>query len=277
MVNVSHHSHDRRTRHPIFFVVVFFIGLNGFHHFGTYIFSLEAKLFGYDINCFRIQTLIDGNHDTDTHTSRNNLCNRNIHHVGEVVGCHEFGQLQYLAFHFFLFHQFVFTLLDGIAFVATVLGTFIIFIPLVGQTGQGFLYLLLYIFLADLRLHRLAQAWLAIVVRTRRTCVGSRRIVHVYAVFLDTVTFFLCIRTTFSRFDRSTGSCRSVFRSLVERPVTRLLPRLVTGELLSLVFTLFLAFLLRLFLRTGRLIQRVQVYLPCYLDFRLELRSIQPE
>ena len=156
MVNVSHHSHDRRTRHPVFFVVVFFVGLDGFHHFGTYIFGLETEFFSYDINCFRIQTLVNGNHDTDTHTSTDNLRHRNVHHVGKVIGSHKLRQLQHLAFHFFLFHQFVFTLLDGIAFVATVLGTFIILISLVGQTGQGFLYLLLYIFLADFRLYRLA-------------------------------------------------------------------------------------------------------------------------
>ena len=166
VVDVSHHSYDRGTCHPVFFVVFFFVGLDGFHHFGTDIFGLEAEFFSYNINSFRIQALVDGNHDTDAHTSSDNLGNRHIHHVGKVVGGNELRQLQHLAFHFFLFHQFVFTLLESITFVTTVLGSLVILVALVGQAGQGFLYLLLYIFLADLGFHRLAQARLAIVVRT---------------------------------------------------------------------------------------------------------------
>ena len=154
MVYVTHHRYNRSARFQIFLIILFLY--DGLRHFCAYIFCLEAEFLSHQVDGLGIQTLVNGNHDTDTHTSTDNLRHRNVHHVGKVIGSHKLRQLQHLAFHFFLFHQFVFTLLDGIAFVATVLGTFIILISLVGQTGQGFLYLLLYIFLADFRLHRLA-------------------------------------------------------------------------------------------------------------------------
>jgi len=34
---------------------------------------LDYIRIGYQIDCFRIQTLVDGNHHTNTHTSCNNL------------------------------------------------------------------------------------------------------------------------------------------------------------------------------------------------------------
>ena len=59
VVDVSHHCYDRRTCYPVFFVIVFFVGIDGFHHFRTDIFSLKPELFGHDIDRFRIQALVD--------------------------------------------------------------------------------------------------------------------------------------------------------------------------------------------------------------------------
>ncbi|OAV74836.1 hypothetical protein Barb7_01611 [Bacteroidales bacterium Barb7] len=74
VVNVSHDGYNWRTGYAVFFVVVFIIGIDGFCHFGTYIFRLEAELICHNINRFRIQPLVDGNHHADIHTSTDNLC-----------------------------------------------------------------------------------------------------------------------------------------------------------------------------------------------------------
>ena len=71
VVNVSHHRYNWSTWLQIFRSIFFFH--DSLCHFRTYIFGLETKLFGYQIDCFRIQTLVDGNHHTNTHTSCNNL------------------------------------------------------------------------------------------------------------------------------------------------------------------------------------------------------------
>ena len=78
MVNMSHYSNNRSTRLQIFRSIFFFH--DSLCHFRTYIFGLETKFFGHQIDCFRIQTLVDRNHDANTHTSSNNLVDRNVHH-----------------------------------------------------------------------------------------------------------------------------------------------------------------------------------------------------
>ena len=91
MVNVSHHRNNRWTRNPIFFVIFIFICLDCFNYISTYIFRLETELFSNNINCFSIQTLVDRNHNTDTHASRYDFRNRHIHHISQIVSCNEFG------------------------------------------------------------------------------------------------------------------------------------------------------------------------------------------
>ena len=71
VVDVSHHCYDRSTRLQVFRSIFFLY--DSLRYFRTYIFGLETKLFGHQIDCFRIQTLVNRNHHTDTHTSCNNL------------------------------------------------------------------------------------------------------------------------------------------------------------------------------------------------------------
>ena len=118
MVNVSHHCNNRSARQQVFRRVFFFN--DGLCHFRTYIFSLESELFGNQIDSFRIQTLVDRNHDTDAHTSSDNLIDRNVHHRCQFISCYEFGELQYLAFCHFLVFQFLHTVGSHFTFFLTV-------------------------------------------------------------------------------------------------------------------------------------------------------------
>ena len=288
VVYVSHHSYDRRTCNPVFFIIIFFISIDGFNHLCTDIFCLETKFVGYDIDRLRIQALVDGNHDTDTHTSSDNLCHRYIHHIGKVVCRNELGQFQYFAFLFLQFHQFMLTFDGGITFITTVLGTFVILVAFIGQAGKRFLDLLLYILLAYFSLNRLFQTRFATVVTliSRTAVVCTRSIVHIHTILLDTVTFLFRIRTGFTRFNRSTRFGNSsrlyrctrfsirIFRSLMESRLSR---SIIVIELFAFVVAFFSSLFLCFLLRTGRLVQGSQVNFTGYLDIRLELRSIQPE
>ena len=135
MVNMSHHRYNRWTWYPVFFIIFIFIRLDCFNYIRTNVFRLEAKFFSNNINRFRIQTLIDRNHDANTHTSSNDFRNRDIHHVGQIVCSNEFRQLQDFAFLFLLFHQFMLTLLDSITLIPTIFSTFIALIVLICQSG----------------------------------------------------------------------------------------------------------------------------------------------
>ena len=123
MVYVSHHSYNRRTRFQIFLRIFFFD--DSLCHFRTYIFRLKAELFCHQINRFRIQTLVDRNHYTDTHTSSDNLINRYIHHTRQLIGCYELRQLQHFAFFHLLVFQFLHTVGNHLPFFLTVFGSLV--------------------------------------------------------------------------------------------------------------------------------------------------------
>ena len=82
----------------------------------------------------------------------------------------------------------------------------IILIILVGQASQSLLDLLLNILFANFRFHRLLQARLTVVIRTivtlRARIIRTRRIIHVYSIFLDTFTLLLSV-TFLTRFGGS--------------------------------------------------------------------------
>ena len=271
MVNVSHHRYDRRTSYPILLVIIFLISVDRLDNIRAYIFSLITELLSHDIDRLRIQALIDRNHKADAHASTDNLRYRYVHHVRQVVGRNELGQLQYLAFQFFLFHQLVLTSHRCVTFITTVFSPLIILIILVGQASQSLLDLLLNILFTHFRFHRLLQARLTVVIRTIVTMIGARiirtrRIIHVYSIFLDTFTLLLSVPflTRFSRSVRFNQSRR--IRTLIRSARTvAIITRPIVIELLLLI-TLFPLLLLRFLLRTSRLVKRIQVNLTGYLD-----------
>ena len=136
VINVTHHGDNRWTRYPILLIVILlFIGLNSLYHVCTDILCLEAKLVSYNIDGLRIQTLVDRDHDTNTHAGAYDFCHGHIHHVRQVVRSHKLSQLQHLAFLFLLLQQLVLTLCRSLTFVTAILRALVILVIFAGQAS----------------------------------------------------------------------------------------------------------------------------------------------
>ena len=184
---MTHDGNNRRTRFQIFFGIFFLY--NGLCHFRTDIFSLVSEFFRHQINGFSIQTLIDRHHDTDTHTSSNNLSYGNIHHTCQFVGSHKFRYLQYFAIRHFAVFLFLHTAVRHIALVLTIFGS--LALTFGSESCQSFFYLLSYIFLTNLLFDdRFLEAILVIVV-TVVVLVATLVIVTTTGTLLTTA----CMRT----------------------------------------------------------------------------------
>ena len=82
MVYMSHHRHNRRTRDQIVLVILLF--RDGVLYLSRDILCGETEFIGYDVDGLRIQTLVDRNHNTDAHTSTDNLVYTHIHHGSKL-------------------------------------------------------------------------------------------------------------------------------------------------------------------------------------------------
>ncbi len=151
---MSHYRDNGRTGCKIFRIILL-LG-DCLNYIGTYILGLEAIFFCHNVNGFCIKTLVDSYHHSQAHTSGDYIGDRYIHHVGQVVGRHKLGELQYAAFSFLLFEFFLMTLCAGFPFLPSVFGP-TLFASLLGEAGKCFLNLLLYIFFTHLCLNRLPQ------------------------------------------------------------------------------------------------------------------------
>ena len=118
MVYVTHDGDNRCARFQILFRIFFLY--NGLRHFRTDVFSLVTELFRHQIDGFSIQTLVDRHHDTDTHTSSDDLRYGNVHHACQFVGGYEFRYLQYFAVRHFAVFLLLHTAVCHIALVLTV-------------------------------------------------------------------------------------------------------------------------------------------------------------
>ena len=288
VVNVSHHRYNRSTRLQIFRSIFFFN--NSLCHFRTYIFSLESEFFSHQIDGFRIQTLVDGNHDTNTHTSSDNLINRNIHHRCQFVSRNELGQLQYLAVCHFLIFQFLHTVGSHFTFLFTIFGGFILTFGC--QTCKGFFYLFCYVFLAHFLFdNRFLEAIFIVVIssvvislsvglatltvtiaaftlyiRSWSSKVGSCNIVNVHLLFIDTVTFLL-VSSRFRTVLRSAlRQFRIILTDFLDDSFLHQLLLILTDFFLFFTFATFL--FLRFLLGASRLIQCSQVDLTDHINLR---------
>ena len=287
VVNVSHHCNNRSARLQIFRCIFFFN--DSLCHFRTYIFCLESELFCHQIDCFRIQTLVDGNHDTNAHTSSDNLIDRYIHHRCQFVSRNKLGQLQYLAVCHFLIFQFLHTVGSHFTLFFTVFGRLVLTFGC--QTCKSFFYLFCYVFLAHFLFdNRLLEAILIIVVissviislsaltvviaitiaaftlyiRSRRSKVGSRNVINVYLFFIDTVAFFLSSICAFFR--TVLHHFRIILTDFFDDGFLHQFLLVLTDFLFLFTFATLL--LLRFFLRTSRLVQCSQVDLTDHIDLR---------
>ena len=142
---MTHDSHNRSARLEVFFVVLLFG--NGILYVCTDKFRLETKLFGHEVNRFGIHTLVNADHNANAHTRTDNLCHGHVHHRGEFVGRHKFGQLEHLAL-CLCFEHLLFLLCTCLfALLFAILGA-LRALRLAGQACQGFLYLLCYVLVA---------------------------------------------------------------------------------------------------------------------------------
>ena len=275
VVYVTHHGYNRSTRQQVFFC----IGLlfNSLSHFGTYIFSFISKFFGHQVNGFCIQTLVDRYHNTYAHTSRNNLSNRNIHHVSQFIGSNELGKFQDFAFFLFQFLLLQLTVLNTFTFFLTIFSSLVF--ALICQAGQCFLNLFSNIFIAHfLFYNRFLEAIFAGIMFTVIACslifapfiifsrVGSTVIAgssYINTLFINTISLFL-LRKIVSLVRFFIG-----LSNLLDDCILHLLA--LFHALLVFLFPFFPFFLFRFLFRTGRLIQRIQVYLTNHIDFRLKL------
>src|SRR3712207_44165 len=275
MVDVSHHRNDRRARLQVFRRVFFFN--NGLCHFGTDIFRLETELFGHDIDCFGIQTLVDGNHDSDTHASSDNLIDRDIHHSCQFVGRYKLRQLQHLAFRHFLIFQFLHTAGSHFTFLFTIFGS--LALSFSRKARQCFFHLFCYILFTDLLLdNRFLKAFFTMTLLatalsvsfslSRTSEMRSSHVVHIHFFFIDAIPFLLTSPSL---------SILSAFRQFCVLPANLLddgffhLFFLILTDFLFL-FAFLTLFFFRFFLRSCGLVQRRQVYLTDDIDLCPQFR-----
>ena len=292
---MTHHRYNRSARFQIFLIILFLY--DGLRHFCAYIFCLEAEFLSHQVDGLGIQTLVDGYHHTNAHTSGDDLSNRNIHHACQLVGRHEFRNLQYLAFCHFHVFQFLHTAGSHVTFLLTILGTFVLSFG--SEACQSFLYLLCYIFLANLLLDdRLLEAVLIAVaviigivstrlVSTLRagtltllgTCVSTvvattlevGSIVDVHFLLIDTDTFLLTVGIAGS----GILQLAVITADFLDDSFLHLLLLILAN--LFLLFTLLAFLLFRFLLRACGLVQGSQVYLSDDINLRNKLRLMYLE
>ena len=92
MVNVPHDRDNWRAFGHVRLVI--YLNFDGLLNVCTDKIGLVAEFFRDDCNGFRVQTLIDGDHNPQRHAGRNDLVDIGAHHVCQFRYRHKFGELQ---------------------------------------------------------------------------------------------------------------------------------------------------------------------------------------
>ncbi len=145
VVDVSHHGHDGRPLHEILLFVAVFV--DGFLNVHRDEFHLEPELLGDDHQRLRIESLVDGDHQSEVHAGRNDLRNRGVHHGGQFAHRNELGDFQDGLLHVCLFHRLVHAGAGIESLLLTVLGALVLS-ALGGEAGERILDLLRNLFVA---------------------------------------------------------------------------------------------------------------------------------
>ncbi len=180
VVHMAHDRHNRAARHNILFGYLL-IGVNLLHHMRCHELGGIAELLCHEVDCFRVQTLVDAHHNTQCHAGTDDLGYRYIHHDGEVVCRNKLCEFQHLALRLLVgmrLRHLLTLLLAALAFVLA--GRGLALLPL--QALNGLFYLALYGFVVHLRLE--ALAFLLFVLGLLVT-----RIVDVHLVLFDALAF----------------------------------------------------------------------------------------
>ena len=262
MVYMPHDGHNRGARHQVFLIVFLFI--HRFGNFRTDILRLETELLGHQVDGLGIQTLVDRHHDADAHASPDDLRYRDVHHHGQFVRGNEFGKFQHLAFCCLFFELFFHGSPGILPLFLTVFGSLSGF-ALVRQASQRLFYLLSYVLVRYLRLDDRLLAVLVLVMFAASLTVRPGRIVPFFPVLL--ARHGIHVHTFLADADAFLFAFGRILPPSA-------LARAVTACLAVLFFTLLAFLFLRLFLRTGRLVQGRQVYMPLHLELGSGLRRM---
>ena len=233
MVNVTHHRYDRSARDQI--VLIILLLCDGILYLSRNIFGGKAKLVSHDVDGLCIQTLIDRHHDTDAHTSTDNLVDTHVHHGSQLRNSHEFGQLQNLALCSLSSHLLVHALSYSVTLLLAILGTLLVEVGLRCQTSQRLFYLTCYCLIVHLQgLHR--TVLLVLLATTLLVLLLLTIVIIVVLILLVLLVSLL-------------GSCLDIH--LIGTDALTL-ATLAGSLFLTLLATLFL----RLLLRTSALVER---------------------
>ena len=254
VVNVTHHCNDGSTFEEVFFLV--FFHNDSFLHFSRNIFCLETEFFSHEVDGFRVETLVDRNHDTDAHACTDNLSHGNIHHRCQLIRRYEFRKFKHLAFCVFLCHEFFLAFTRSIALFLTILRTLGLCGLLTLEACECFLHLLCYVFSSYFLLH--GSSWLAVLILLLLTGILSVLLCIVttlLAILLLTTLLVCCSIYVYALL--TDALTLALFSTLLS--VSTLLVSSVLTLLAVLFITLLLALFLRLLLRTRILIERRKV------------------
>ena len=144
VVDVAHDGHDGRTADEVFLAVLFL--MYGVGHLGGDEFGGESEFLGHDVDGLCVKALVDGHHHADVHTGGDDAVDGHVHHHGQFVGRHEFGDFQYAAFGFFGLHVLALAVGIGLALLLAPAYAFLETLVLRCEACEGLLHLLLYVF-----------------------------------------------------------------------------------------------------------------------------------
>src|SRR5574344_2180227 len=264
MVYMAHHCNDRCTEFQIRFIIFHFTDC--FRDLSADIFCLISEFIGNDIDCLRIQTLIDRYHNTQIHTGCDNLIDLRVHHGSQLADGNKLGKFQDFALCLLLLHLLVQFFLNSITFLLTVFSAFLV-LTFASKTCESLLYLLCYILfiyfyrtLIIMLLITFAIIVVGIVPIRIIIAVTITAIIIVVAVTIASVVITVAVVLTYSSIDIHALLIDTLAFSALAIGIVGIIPVRVIA-LAHFVFAFLTALFLSLFLRTGALVQCRQVYL----------------
>src|SRR5574344_1581468 len=253
MVYMAHHCNDRCTEFQIRFIIFHFTDC--FRDLSADIFCLISEFIGNDIDCLRIQTLIDRYHNTQIHTGCDNLIDLRVHHGSQLADGNKLGKFQDFAFCRLLLHLLVQFFLNSITFLLTVFSAFLV-LTFASKTCESLLYLLCYI----LFIYFYRTLIIMLLITFAIIVVGIVPIRIIIAVTITSVVITVAVVLTYSSIDIHALLIDTLAFSALAIGIVGIIPVRVIA-LAHFVFAFLTALFLSLFLRTGALVQCRQVYL----------------
>ena len=116
---MTHDGDDGRTLNQVSGIVHFLLNLT-FLIGGDELY-LVSEFLGYQHQCVRIETLVDGDHQAQVHAGLDDFGHRDAHHDRKIIDSYELCHLQNPAFKLLLLAGLLHLLGDHLAFLSLVL------------------------------------------------------------------------------------------------------------------------------------------------------------